>query len=81
MNVWFALGLIALGMGIDAMYQYKIRVAECDAYKTGYEQGKREEQIKEDARFPKMMLPSLPGAEPKPPSMAANTYSSSVPHA
>ena len=31
MNVLIALSLIALGMSLDALYQHKIRVAECDA--------------------------------------------------
>lgn len=46
MNVMIALALIALGMGLDAFYQRRIRIAECNAYETGYQQGKVEEQIK-----------------------------------
>lgn len=46
MNVVIALALIALGMGLDAFYQRKIRIAECNAYDTGYQQGKVEERIK-----------------------------------
>lgn len=46
MNVLIALTLIALGMGLDAFYQRRIRIAECDAYDAGYKQGKVEEQIK-----------------------------------
>lgn len=42
MNVVISLGLIALGMSIDAVYQHKIRVAECDAFETGYQQGRME---------------------------------------
>ena len=42
MNVLIALLLVGLGMCIDAGYQYKIRVAECDAYETGYKQAHRE---------------------------------------
>ncbi len=41
-----ALAMIALGMGVDAYYQRRIRIAECDAYETGYQQGQKEEQIK-----------------------------------
>lgn len=42
MNVLIALLLVGLGMCIDAGYQNKIRVAECDAYETGYKQAHRE---------------------------------------
>ena len=70
MNVLTALGLIALGMCIDALYQYKIRVAECDAYKTGYEQGKKEGRGRLEAP-PAVNLSWKPGDEIKPPSMAA----------
>ena len=46
LHIFAALALIALGMGVDAYYQRRIRIAECDAYETGYQQGKTEEQIK-----------------------------------
>lgn len=46
MNILVAFLLVALGIGVDAFYQHKIRVAECDAYETGYQQGQTEEQIK-----------------------------------
>jgi hypothetical protein len=36
LQVFAALALIALGMGVDAYYQRRIRIAECDAYETGY---------------------------------------------
>ena len=66
MNVVIALGLVALGMCIDAMYQQKIRVAECDAYETGYKQGLWENTIRnmdslpdvpEEKRLPSMAAP------------------------
>lgn len=41
-----ALALIGLGMGVDAYYQRRIRIAECDAYETGYQQGGKEERIR-----------------------------------
>ena len=62
MNVVIALLLIALGMSIDAMYQHKIRVAECDAYETGYQQGLKENTIHKEITVPDV---------PKLPSMAA----------
>lgn len=65
-----ALALIGLGMGVDAYYQRRIRIAECDAYETGYQQGKKEERIREEERNPLITLPDL-SAEPEPPSMAA----------
>lgn len=46
MQVVITLLMIALGIGVDAYYQRRIRIAECDAYETGYQQGKTEEQIK-----------------------------------
>lgn len=67
MNVVIALLLVALGMGIDAMYQHKIRVAECDAYETGYQQGLRENTIHKEITVPD--VPMLP--ERQAPSMAA----------
>lgn len=48
--------LIALGMAVDAWYQHKIRVAECNAFETGYQQGKREERIKEESRNPQVFM-------------------------
>lgn len=67
MNVLIALGLIALGMGVDALYQHKIRVAECNAYETGYQCGVKENTIHKDITVPN--IPLLSG-EPEP-SMAA----------
>lgn len=67
MNVVVSLALIALGMGLDAFYQRKIRIAECDAYDTGYQQGKKEERIREEALHPRITL--YTGMEK--PSMAA----------
>lgn len=52
LQVVASLVLIALGMGLDAFYQRKIRIAECNAYETGYQQGKKEERIREEARYP-----------------------------
>lgn len=52
MNVLIALGLIALGMGVDALYQHKIRVAECNAYETGYQCGVKENTIHKDITVP-----------------------------
>jgi hypothetical protein len=46
LQVIASLVLIALGMAVDALYQRKIRIAECNAYDTGYKQGKTEEAIK-----------------------------------
>ena len=64
-----ALALIGLGMGVDALYQRRIRVAECDAYETGYQQGVKEGRIREEARntFPLLSV----SAEPEHPSMTA----------
>lgn len=56
MNVLIALSLIALGMGLDAFYQRRIRIAECNAYDTGYQQGKKEERIREEALHPQITL-------------------------
>jgi hypothetical protein len=61
MNVVIALGLIALGMCIDAVYQHKIRVAECNAYETGYEQGKNENTIHKEITVPEIQ--PLPTAD------------------
>lgn len=52
MNVMFALALVALGMGVDVIYQRRIRIAECDAYETGYEQGKKENTIRKEITVP-----------------------------
>ena len=52
MNVLIALGLIALGMGVDALYQHKIRVAECNAYETGYQCGVKENTIHKEITVP-----------------------------
>jgi hypothetical protein len=71
MNVVIALGLIALGMCIDAVYQHKIRVAECNAYETGYEQGKKEGKIKEETLAPRFPFAALEGECVEVPSMAA----------
>lgn len=64
MNVLIALSLIALGMSIDAVYQHKIRVAECDAYETGYKQGLWENTIRKADALPEVegkpsMLPPV----------------------
>lgn len=70
LQIFAALAMIALGMGVDAYYQRRIRIAECDAYETGYQQGKKEERIRDEERNPLITLPDL-SAEPEPPSMAA----------
>ena len=54
MNVLIALLLVGLGMCIDAGYQHKIRVAECDAYETGYQQGLKENTIHKDITVPEI---------------------------
>lgn len=64
MNVLIALLLVGLGMCIDAGYQHKIRVAECDAYETGYQQGLRENTIHKEITVPEVegkpsMLPPV----------------------
>jgi len=46
LHVIAALAMIALGMGVDAYYQRRIRIAECDSYETGYKQGVKEESAK-----------------------------------
>lgn len=56
MNVVNVLLLIALGMAVDAWYQHKLRIAECNAYETGYQQGKTEERIKEESRNPQVLM-------------------------
>lgn len=71
MNVVIALLLIALGMGIDAVYQHKIRVAECDAYETGYQQGLKENTIHKGITVPDVpMLPSMAAPVEMPPTFA-----------
>ena len=59
--------LIALGMAVDAWYQRRIRVAECNAYETGYQQGKHEERIREEERAAQAGLATVQDY----PSMAA----------
>lgn len=70
LQIFAALALIALGMGVDAYYQRRIRIAECDAYETGYQQGKKEKRIREEAPIP-YKHSWIPGDEIKPPSMDA----------
>lgn len=70
LQVIVSLALIALGMGLDALYQRKIRIAECNAYETGYQQGKKEEQIREEERA-NTGLVTIQGYESPNPSMAA----------
>ncbi len=67
LQVFAALALIGLGMGVDAYYQRRIRIAECDAYETGYQQGLKENTIRKEITVPE--IPLLSG-EPEP-SMAA----------
>lgn len=58
--VFGSLALVALGMGVDAYYQRKIRIAECDAYETGYEHAQRENQIKREILVPEFIpVPKL----------------------
>ena len=57
MNVVIALCLIALGMCIDAYYQSRIRIAECDAYDVGYHQGLKENTIHKEITVPE--VPSM----------------------
>ena len=68
MTVAIALLLIALGIGIDAIYQRKIRIAECHAYDTGYQQGLKENQIRREIIVPE--FPPLQNVQEFP-SMAA----------
>lgn len=69
MNVLIALSLIALGMSIDAVYQHKIRVSECDAYETGYQQGLRENSThKEIGVLDAPKLPSMAAPVAMPPT-------------
>lgn len=68
LQVFAALALIALGVGVDAYYQRRIRMAECDAYETGYQQGLKENQIQRE-----IIVPEFPPLQdvPEEPSMAA----------
>lgn len=69
MNVVIAMGLIALGMCVDAVYERRIRVAECNAYETGYEQGKNENTIHKEITVPDVpMLPSMDAPVEMPPT-------------
>lgn len=52
LQVIASLALIALGMAVDALYQRKIRIAECNAYDTGYKQGQREEKVRAEVKQP-----------------------------
>lgn len=70
LQIFAALALIALGMGVDAYYQRRILIAECDAYETGYQQGKKEESAKRS--FQLYTLDEIdPGCYEQKPSMAA----------
>lgn len=71
MNVVVALALIALGMAVDAWYQRKLRIAECNAFETGYQQGKHEERIREEERIAQAGLVTVQGDDAQYPSMAA----------
>lgn len=71
LQVITSLLLIALGMAVDALYQHRIRVAECNAYETGYQQGKKEERIREEERAAQSGLVTFPGDDPQFTSMAA----------
>lgn len=69
MNVVIALGLIALGMCIDAYYQRRIRIAECDAYDVGYQQGLKENTIHKEITVPDVPnLPSMAAPVEMPPT-------------
>lgn len=68
LQVIACLALIGLGMGVDAAYQRRIRIAECDAYETGYQQGLKENRIRQEVIVPE--LPPLQSV-PEYPSMAA----------
>lgn len=73
LHVIASLTLIALGMGLDALYQRRIRIAECNAYETGYQQGKKEERIRDEERNATIILPGAYNLEESKqmPSMAA----------
>jgi hypothetical protein len=60
LHIFAALALIALGMGVDAYYQRRIRIAECDAYETGYQQGKKEDPVPEIQPLPPADLYVVP---------------------
>jgi hypothetical protein len=69
MNVVIALGLIALGMCIDAYYHSRIRIAECDAYDVGYQQGLKENTIHKEITVPDVPnLPSMAAPVEMPPT-------------
>lgn len=68
LQVIACLALIGLGMGVDAAYQRRIRIAECDAYETGYQQGLKENRIRQEVIVPE--FPPLQNV-PEYPSMAA----------
>lgn len=70
LQIFAVLALLALGMGVDAYYQRRIRIAECDSYITGYQQGKKEEKIRLDAQA-KMVGVEPANAVQQKPSMAA----------
>lgn len=67
-QVFACLALIALGMCVDASYQRRIRIAECDAYETGYQQGLKENTIQRQISVPE--FPPLPQVQQYP-SIAA----------
>lgn len=68
MSIVIAFALVAMGIVIDAVYQHKIRVAECNAYETGYQQGLKENQIRREITVPE--FPPLQNVQQFP-SMAA----------
>ena len=79
MSIVIALLLVAMGMGIDAIYQHKIRVAECDAYETGYQQGLRENTNCKEISVPEIQpipssdyywVPSMAAPVAMPPTFA-----------
>ena len=67
LQVFAALALISLGIGVDAYYQRRIRIAECDAYEVGYQCGLKENTIHKNIIVPD--VPMLP--EKQAPSMDA----------
>lgn len=71
LQVFAALALIGLGMGVDAYYQRRIRIAECDAYETGYQQGKKEGEVKEETLAPRFPFAALQGECVEVPPMSA----------
>lgn len=70
LQIFAALALIGLGMGVDAYYQRRIRIAECDAYETGYQQGLKENTIRKEITVPEIQ-PIPPADEYFVPSMDA----------